>query len=66
MAYSNKIAEVLANASETDKAEFAQFLMDALAPHGITPDGSVKRILVGAMDRYSAPEGGVDAVGETL
>ena len=62
----NEIAVALGNATENDKAEFAQFLMDALAPHGITPDGSVKRILVGAMDRYSAPEGGVDAVGETL
>ena len=62
----NEIAVALGNATENDKAEFAQFLLDAMAPHGITPDGSVKRILVGAMDRYAAPEGGVDAVGETL
>ena len=62
----NEIAVALGNATENDKAEFAQFLLDALAPHGITPDGSVKLILVGAMDRYAAPEGGVDAVGETL
>lgn len=55
----NEIATALTNATENDKAEFAQFLLDALAPHGVTPDSSVKRVLVGAMDRFAAPEGGV-------
>ena len=53
----NEIAVALRDATENDKAEFAQFLLDALAPHGITPDGSVKRILVGAMDRFAAEHG---------
>jgi hypothetical protein len=62
----NEIAVALGNATENDKAEFAQFLLDALAPHGVVPDASVKRVLVGAMDRYAAPEGGTDEVGDTL
>ena len=53
----NEIAVALRDATENDKAEFAQFLLDALAPHGITPDGSVKRILVddGSPVEFGAP-----------
>ena len=57
MAYSNRIAEMLALASETEKAEFAHFLADNLEP-GIAQDSARVREFVAAFDRFAAPREG--------
>ncbi len=58
MAYSNKIAEALANASETDKAEFAHFLANNLDSAERSQDGARVREYVAAFDRFAAPKQG--------
>ncbi|GHG28413.1 hypothetical protein [Paracoccus aerius] len=60
MAYSNKIAELLANASETDKAEFAHFLANNLDSAEQSRDGARIRDYVAAFDRFAAPKQGED------
>ncbi|QIR84597.1 hypothetical protein [Paracoccus sp. AK26] len=60
MAYSNKIAEMLANASETDKAEFAHFLANNLDSAEQSRDGARIRDYVAAFDRFAAPKQGED------
>lgn len=57
MAYSNKIAEMLAHASETDKIELAHFLANNLEPTDHAIDGARVRAYVAALDRFAAPEG---------
>ena len=54
--YTNIIAEVLARASEADKAEFAQFLANNLDRD--TADDARKREYVAAFDRFAAPDQG--------
>ena len=58
MAYSNKIAEALANASETDKAEFAHFLANNLDTADQSRDSARVREYVAAFDRFAAPKQG--------
>jgi hypothetical protein len=58
MAYSNKIAEALANASETDKVEFAHFLANNLDSAEQSRDGARVREYVAAFDRFAAPKQG--------
>ena len=58
MAYSNKIAEVLANASETDKAELAHFLANNLDNGEHAKDSAFVRQIVAAFDRFAAPRRG--------
>ena len=58
MAYSNKIAEALANASETDKAEFAHFLANNLDSAEQSRDSARVRAYVAAFDRFAAPKQG--------
>ena len=60
MAYSNKIAEMLANASETNKAEFAHFLANNLDSAEQSRDGARIRDYVAAFDRFAAPKQGED------
>jgi hypothetical protein len=60
MAYSNKIAEMLANVSETDKAEFAHFLANNLDSAEQSRDGARIRDYVAAFDRFAAPKQGED------
>lgn len=55
MAYSNKIAEALAHASETDKIEFAHFLANNTAPAEMAKDSAYVRQIVAALDRFAAP-----------
>lgn len=55
MSYSNRIAEALANASETDKAEFAHFLANNLDSAEQARDGARIRAYVAAFDRFAAP-----------
>lgn len=56
MAYSNKIAEALARASESDKAEFAHFLSNNLDRE--KADDARLRDYVAAFDRFAAPKQG--------
>lgn len=56
--YSNKLAEALAHASETDKAELAHFLANNIAPEEYSHDSAYVRQIVAALDRFAAPEGG--------
>lgn len=58
MAYSNKIAEMLARASETDKVEFAHFLANNLDSAGQSHDSARVREYVAAFDRFAAPKQG--------
>ena len=57
MAYSNKIAEMLALASEADKIELAHFLANNLEPADHAIDSARVRDYVAALDRFAAPEG---------
>ena len=56
----NEIALALSRATEIEKAELAQHLLDALAPHGLTHDEVAKHVIVGAPDNFGpaqdAPE----------
>ncbi|MBV0892256.1 hypothetical protein KTN05_10365 [Paracoccus sp. Z118] len=54
----NEIRSALTNATEIEKAELAQFLLEALGPHGLMQDEVAKHVIVGALDRFAAPEGG--------
>ena len=56
MAYANKIAEMLAVASETDKIELAHFLANNLEPTDHAIESARVRDYVAALDRFSAPE----------
>ncbi|MDN3710866.1 hypothetical protein QWZ10_01765 [Paracoccus cavernae] len=56
MAYSNKIAELLASAREEDKIELAHFLANNLEPHDHAIDSARVREYVAAMDRFAAPQ----------
>ena len=58
MAYSNKIAEMLARASEQDKAEFAHFLANNLDTAEQSHDSARVRDYVAAFDRFAAPKQG--------
>ena len=58
MVYSNRIAEVLANASETDKVEFAHFLSNNLDNADQSHDSARVREIVAAFDRFAAPDRG--------
>ncbi|MBC9245407.1 hypothetical protein H4P12_01465 [Paracoccus sp. 11-3] len=58
MAYSNKIAEMLAIASEGDKVELAHFLANNLDNGEHAKDSAFVRQIVAAFDRFSAPRGG--------
>lgn len=58
MAYSNRIAELLAAASETDKIEFAHFLANNLDTAEHAKDGARVREYVAAFDRFAAPKRG--------
>ncbi|MFO1140440.1 MAG: hypothetical protein U1E41_15335 [Paracoccus sp. (in: a-proteobacteria)] len=56
--YSNKLAEALARASETDKVELAHFLANNVdnGEHG--HDSAFVRGIVAAFDRFAAPRKG--------
>ena len=58
MAYSNRIAEMLASASETDKVEFAHCLANNLDTADQSRDGARVRDYVAAFDRFAAPKQG--------
>lgn len=58
MDYSNRIAEMLASASETDKVEFAHFLANNLDTADQSRDGARVRDYVAAFDRFAAPKQG--------
>ncbi|MDO5632654.1 MAG: hypothetical protein Q4G22_12580 [Paracoccus sp. (in: a-proteobacteria)] len=58
MAYSNKIAEMLAQANETDKVEFAHFLANNLDAEECAHDSARVREFVAAFDRFAAPKRG--------
>ncbi|HQU70178.1 MAG TPA: hypothetical protein PLI43_18565 [Albidovulum sp.] len=53
--YSNKIAEMLAIASETDKVEFAHYLANNLEQAGHEVTSPRVREIVAAFDRFAAP-----------
>ena len=61
-----EIASALTNATETEKAEFAQFLADALAPLGLDDGAAAKRQIVAAFDRFALPAEGDGADREGL
>lgn len=58
MAYSNKIAEMLAVANETDKVELAHFLANNLDQGEHAHDSAFVRQIVAAFDRFAAPRKG--------
>ena len=58
MSYSNKIAELLTRASETDKVEFAHFLANNLDSDDHAHDSARVREYVAAFDRFAAPKQG--------
>jgi hypothetical protein len=58
MEYSNRIAQVLAKASEIDKAEFAHFLANNLDTAEHSHDSARVREYVAAFDRFAAPKQG--------
>ena len=58
MEYSNRIAEMLANASEEDKVEFAHFLANNLDSAEHAHDSARVRDYVAAFDRFAAPKQG--------
>ena len=49
---------MLANASETDKVEFAHFLTNNLDTADLSRDGARVRDYVAAFDRFAAPKQG--------
>ena len=53
-----EIATALTHATEVEKAEFAQFLADALVPLGLEDSAAAKRQIVAAFDRFALPEEG--------
>ena len=53
----NQIAQTLATADETEKAQFAHFIADALGQAGVTLDDAGVRLIVAACDRYAAENG---------
>ena len=57
MSYSNKIAEMLAIASETDKVELAHFLANNIDQGEHAHDSAFVRQIVAAFDRFAAPKG---------
>ena len=59
---SREIAVALTNATETEKAEFAHFLMGALSPLGLEDGDATMRQIVAAFDRFALPEDGGAAV----
>ncbi|MCV2447421.1 hypothetical protein [Paracoccus sp. DMF] len=56
--YSNKLAEALAAASETDKVELAHFLANNLDSAEHARDSARVRDYVAAFDRFAAPREG--------
>ncbi|WP_018000819.1 hypothetical protein [Paracoccus sp. N5] len=56
--YSNKLAEALAAASETDKVELAHFLANNLDSVEHAHDSARVREYVAAFDRFAAPREG--------
>ena len=58
MEYSNKITQVLARATEADKAEFAHFLANNLDSAELSHDSARIRDYVAAFDRFAAPKHG--------
>ena len=56
--YSNKLAEALAAASETDKVELAHFLANNLDNGEHASDSAFVRGIVAAFDRFAAPKEG--------
>ena len=56
--YSNKLAEALAQASETEKVELAHFLVNNLDTAGHAQDSARVREYVAALDRFAAPKQG--------
>ena len=56
--YSNKLAEALAAASETDKVELAHFLDNNLDSAEHAHDSARVREYVAAFDRFAAPREG--------
>jgi len=61
-----EIATALTNATEIEKAEFAQFLASALAPLGLQDSDAAKREIVAAFDRFALPEDGHPAPEELV
>ena len=61
-----EIATALTHATEVEKAEFAQFLADALVPLGLEDSAAAKRQIVAAFDRFALPENGGEAAGEAV
>ncbi|AUH35022.1 hypothetical protein [Paracoccus tegillarcae] len=55
--YHNKIAEMLAIASEADKVELAHFLAINLDQGSHAQDSAFVRQIVAAFDRFAAPKG---------
>ncbi|MFV0302640.1 MAG: hypothetical protein ACK5IP_17535 [Paracoccus sp. (in: a-proteobacteria)] len=55
--YHNRIAEMLALASETDKVELAHFLANNIDQGEHGHDSAFVRQLVAAFDRFAAPKG---------
>ena len=56
--YSNKLAEALAQASETDKVELAHFLANNVDDGEHGKDSAFVRGIVAAFDRFAAPKAG--------
>ncbi|MFT4013464.1 MAG: hypothetical protein QM682_08670 [Paracoccus sp. (in: a-proteobacteria)] len=56
--YSNKLAEVFAAASKTDKVELAHFLVNNLDAADHAQDSAWGRGCVAAFDRFAAPKQG--------
>ena len=54
----NKLAEALAHASETDKIELAHFLANNLDTEECAHDSARVREYVAAFDRFAAPRKG--------
>ncbi len=56
--YSNKLAEALAAANETDKVELAHFLANNVDNGEHARDSAFVRSIVAAFDRFAAPKKG--------
>ena len=58
MSYSNKIAELLAAASEDDKVELAHFIANNVERGDHAHDSAFVRQIVAAFDMFAAPRKG--------
>lgn len=56
----HSIANSLSRASETDKAEFAHYLVSQLGAFGLDESDATVRQVVAALDRYARPDTGRD------